>query len=160
MRSSRMPMTMTPRSSSGVPSALVPVQWISTKTTSPSTAERRTSAEVRDGVQQGGPVRAHLANSLKRAGRKLRLLAPIVLVEAGEHPLEVVRVLRGGQAVHHRPGVAHWASIRRAAGDAALARRRAQRTRHVAERGLAAQWTKRSSDSRGGESAPCRAKMA
>jgi hypothetical protein len=34
----------TPRSSNRVPSALVPVQWISTKTVSPSTADRRVSA--------------------------------------------------------------------------------------------------------------------
>ena len=39
-----MPMAMTPRSSSGVPSALVPVQWISTKTVSASTADRTVSA--------------------------------------------------------------------------------------------------------------------
>ena len=90
--------------------------------------------EVRDGVQQRGPVRAHLADSLKRPGRKLRLLAPIVLVEAGEHPFEVVRVLRSGQPVHQGARVAHWASIRRATGDAAMARRRARASRHVGER--------------------------
>ena len=105
---------MTPRSSSGVPSALVPVQWTSTKRVSPSTADRRTSAWNPGRGQQRGPVRAHLADSLKCSGRKLRLLAPIVLVEAGEHPFEVMRVLRSGQPVHQGARIAHRVSIRRA----------------------------------------------
>ena len=78
--------------------------------------------EVGHGVQQRGPVGAHLVDSLERPGRKLRLLAPIVLVEAAEHPFEVVRVLRSGQPVHQGARVAHWASIRRLTGDAATPR--------------------------------------
>src|SRR4051794_40330265 len=61
-------------------------------------------------------LRAHLADSLKRAGRRLRLLAPMILVEAGEHPIEVVRGLRTGQPVDRGAGVAHWASIRGTSG--------------------------------------------
>ena len=50
---------------------------------------------------------------LEGPGRKQRLLAAVVLVEAGEHSFEVVRVLRSGQPVHHGPRVDHRARIRR-----------------------------------------------
>jgi peroxiredoxin family protein len=80
------------------------------------------AVEVRYGVQKRGPVGAHLGDPLEGPDRKLRLLAPIVLVEAGEHPFEVVRVLRSGQAVDHGARVAHRVSIRPAGeGDPPLA---------------------------------------
>jgi len=68
--------------------------------------------EVRDRLEQRRPVAADLVDPLERPGREQRLLAAVVLVEAGEHRLEVVRVLRCGQPVQHRPRVAHRTSIR------------------------------------------------
>ena len=80
------------------------------------TVDRRpqdVAVKVRYGVQKRGPVGTHLVDPLKRPGRKQRLLASIVLVKAGEHPFEVVRVLRGGQPVHQGARAAHQPSIRR-----------------------------------------------
>src|SRR3954470_14736982 len=63
--------------------------------------------KVGDVLEQCGPVRAHLLDPLKCTRGEQRLLAAVVLVEAGEHALEVVSVLRSGQPVYHGARVAH-----------------------------------------------------
>jgi hypothetical protein len=96
---------------------LVPVQRTSTKIVPPSTADRRSlCAKVRDRAEQRRPIRAHLVDSLESAWRMQRLLAAVVLVEAGKHAFEVVRVLRSRQPVDHGPRVCHRASVCRNAG--------------------------------------------
>jgi hypothetical protein len=58
-------MTITPRSSSGVPSAFVPVQWISAKTVSPSTADRTISPRKSGCCRASRPIGAHLVDALE-----------------------------------------------------------------------------------------------
>ena len=64
-------------------------------------------AKVRDRAEQRRPIRAHLVDSLESACRMQGLLAAVVLVEAGKHAFEVVRVLRSRQPVDHGPRVCH-----------------------------------------------------
>ena len=116
-------MTMTPRSSSGVPSALVPVQWTSDEDdVAVGRRPQGLGVEVRDRAQQRAPVGAHLVDAGERARREQRLLAAVVRVEAGEHALEVVRVLRSGQTFDQGARVAHGASLRRLRSSASSAR--------------------------------------
>ena len=68
--------------------------------------------EVGDAFEQRRPVGAHLGASVEGPGRKQRLLAEVVLVEAGEHPFQVVRVLRSGQPLHQGARVTHRSNIR------------------------------------------------
>jgi hypothetical protein len=92
-------MMPTPYSANGRPFAFVPVQWYSNQTVSPAGRPLDVDVEVGDRREQRRPVLAHLLAPPERARRVRRLLAPVVLVEACDHRVDVVRVLRLREAL-------------------------------------------------------------
>jgi hypothetical protein len=71
--------------------------------------------EVGNVLEQLRPVAAHLIDSPERTGGVHRLLASVILVEAGEHALQIVRVLRSRQALDYGPWVIYIHCRRRLA---------------------------------------------
>jgi hypothetical protein len=93
IRPSRMPMIVTPRSSKGVPSSLVPRQIHSPPLRVAHHSEtEELRSKVGDAVVQLRPVLPHLLAPGEGSGGMHRLLASVVLTEAGNVRLEVMGV--------------------------------------------------------------------
>lgn len=102
IRSSRRPQTVIPRYSNVSPSIFCPWTRSSVHTSSAAMAQRRTST-LRSGTREHqGPVLAHLVAPAETGLGMERLLAPVVLMEAVHHGVDVVIVRSVDEPIDRR----------------------------------------------------------